>query len=221
MSDLFDEIAGATPDEGPTYEDLPAKAWCLGRTADKDSGGAAPTVKTVGKNDLRQFNLALICQGGDGLINKDKHEGKFCFFSAFIHPGDREPDHMIISGRFAGFLNVVFSPGVGEGESAEVRKDMRWKNTWQQLWAVAQERGIKIDQYEGDKARFIAGCAVTALTNESKQLLFKTNARKWKDGSGNVSIEVGATEDYTPGNITNRKVASFDDAVVPSSTGTF
>lgn len=214
--DPFEEAAKAPPpDEGPSFEDLPPKAWCLGTTCTEENGRAAPEIRTQEWKDrgsgeeriAQKFSIGLRCQGGDNLIS-DKHRNATVFYETFVHPGDREPEGMVLSGKLTGFLNAVFGPGI-ESNDKEERKRLRWQNTLAKLKEVATEQGWGLEQFGGDTALLFAGCAVEALKKESRPILFKTRARSYKskkDGQQYTSIEVQQTEDDTPENRHNRGI---------------
>ncbi len=222
MSDLFDDIAKNHVPEPPEFDDLPAKVWVLGVNTTSENGGAAPTVRKVGKTDQFQFNVGLICQGGEPSVVEAKYGGRFTFFSAWVFPHEEydKPD-AIISGRLAGFFNAVFSCGINP-EDADERRVARWNHTIQVLKKVSEEKNLTIDHYTGitsdekrQKALFLAGLAVAALENKSVPVLFKTKDKKPYENNEGVmvkGIEVGAVEDCAAENLAKRKVTAFESA---------
>ena len=240
MSNLFDVIAkDPVPDE-PEFDDLPAGAWIVAKTADKERGGAAPAVSDRSKQDSPpnyQFRVGLICAGGDGLIKERAHKGQMVFLERWIHPSaEYERVDTPVSGAFMGFLNTVFSPGIGLGLEAEERKQARWSNTLAQLKQSADEAGITNDvaiaadpDFTGTgelslrgRGLAVAMAAVAALGEDSKVLLCKTKTDNYVNKSGDkVSrTKAGTVEDFTGDNVTKRKVTVFDGEETPAEPKT-
>jgi len=236
MSDLFDDIAKNHVPAEPEFEDLPPKVWCLGTTATDENGGWAPGVGKVGdpEKNYWQFKVGLRCVGGEeGKIEK-KHENKFCGYSTFVLPSEEyDKPEAIISGRFAGFLNVVFSVGIGDEEDLktkegkEARRQARWNNTIEALRKVSKDKGLSLSDYEAvtenpehNKAIFIAGLAVAALEGEARTLLFKTKLGKpfERDGAEVQNVECGAVEDATEGQRVKRKIMNLETGEAAGST---
>ena len=73
---------------------------------------------------------------------------------------------------------------------------------------VDQQFSVKIDQYGGDKPRFLACIAALALQDEAREIIYKVGEKKGKNG--NAQRSVSAFEDATAGNAKERKVQRLD-----------
>ena len=236
--DLFDQMAAEPQEEQQPFEELPADAWVLMKTATKDNGGAAPLVRADEDKKktnadgtpvvYRKFNVGLYTLGGDAKI-LDRHRNKSVFLNCFILPGEEELKRnpsALLGGRVVGVLNTLFATGVAtEEKDAKVRSAARWTHTMGLLKGVlAEHPECTLDQYEGSKGRLIAGVAVLALQDQSRLILVKTKKYSYesRDGEKKSRIEPGTFEDATTENIEKRKVRVLEgaeaEAVAPPST---
>lgn len=224
MSDIWDELAGdPVPQEGGgEFLKPPTGAWVLARTCSKEQGKAAPGVNHVEPKDgegdgFYSFEVGLQCVGGDENVN-EKHVKSIDYFSAYLNEKDKP---QVCSGRLVGFLNCMFAPGVGDEFKptkgmAKDEKDAvlkkraaaRWQATLAALRRVGTDKGITIDQYGGDKPRFLACIAALALQDEAREIIYKVGEKKNK--SGNPQRSVSAFEDATAANAKERKVQRLD-----------
>jgi hypothetical protein len=219
--DLFDELANSEdiPQE-PMFEDLPPKAWCLGRTATADQGGAAPTTRKNegkdGKPDWYKFNVGLSTLGGDRLITA-AHANKMCFFGVGIDPW--ENDSGPVSGKLAGFMNAVLATGVASDvKDPKARSKARWAASMVKLKEFAgtnpmiEGGAVVLSSYQGDKARYLVGLLTAYLLENPQEVLFKTVQSVNKKTGQDYGIQVGATEEATEANIAKRKVQRLEGA---------
>lgn len=221
---IWDGIADAEAPEYQGREDLPEKQHFVMQTATKEDGGAAAQIREREGNDppgstIYQFNIGLRAIGGKP--ENRKHKNGMLFFETWVMPSDEGTDkNALLSGRLTGFLNAVFSSGIGlDIKDEKARAQARWRHTTQVLAAVQARRPeivpeAYIDKNTGQQstALFVAGCAVAALEEESRKLIIRTKLRTFnkKDGSKGSNIEVGTFEDFVPANATNRGVVLFD-----------
>lgn len=235
--DFWGGLAGDAPEERTGDFDLPVGKWFIGRTANRDRGGAAPVIRTnEGKKKetegkkFRSFKLGIDVIGAEG----DIEARGMAFFETLITPMKEEADRgSPVSGRLLGFLNAVLSPGVGaehlpaKGDGKDVKKEKsakragaRWANTKRVLREAADKMPEITDKdkphlsFPGeDKVpRAIAALGLTALLDESRLVLFKTKLDKpYKDDTGETrrNVVVGAVEDYTKANAEKRKVSVY------------
>ncbi len=234
--DFFQQLAEQAQEEAPPREELPIKAWVVGRTATEANGGAAPKIRVqtftrkkegrggepVGsEGTMTQLSLALYCAGGDPKIQQS-HKNRSVFFEADVYPFDEGAAGGPLSGKLAGFLNACFACGVGgDIKDAKERAKVRWAATVAKLAKVAKDTPI-LDGEEvtlgSDKALYVAKLAVVALRAESFNVLFLTKDASYDKGGSKVEkVGVGSVEEYTKVNASNRKVTAFadDNGVVP------
>lgn len=225
--DLFDEMSDEPQEEQQPFEELPADAWVLMKTATSENGGAAPQVRTdESKKErnadgspvlFRKFNVGLYTIGGDDKI-LPKHRNKTLFFSTFVLPSAEDTKRnpaLVLGGRLVGFLNAIFAKGVADApenhkkDALKERAAARWKATIEKLRPVWKEHPEATPEaYQGSRGRLLAYVACCALEHESHLVLVKTRKGKPYDRDGEMvsRIEAGMIEDATPENIAKRKV---------------
>jgi hypothetical protein len=240
--DIFDTLAAESPSESSGMADLPVDAVVLMRTSTKKdgTGKTAPRVEFFiekqlkpGQSELRtfyQFRTGLIAIGGDDKCNAKEHKGKYLFFDAFIHPGEKENVSQTLSGKLTGFLNNIFAMGVQTKERKGKDKDAvksagmaRWQATIAFLRKVAVEKGLSVKQYDNDRARFVSGLAVSAIEDSPRVILVKTGNIKQRNPGDGPAYQVGikSIEDATPEMIAELKVELFEGETMPNESVSF
>lgn len=213
----WQEFCDNAPEEAPQREDLPPNAWVLVETATESNGNAAPKVEVFeGKADptktYTKLKMGLLAVGGDSNIKREVHNRGMLFVDVFVHPGAKEAERSKgkawIAGRLTGFLNTLFASGVAEDEKDSVaRSRARWQATAGVLQRAAEDEGLHVEQYDGDKAKFTAAVAAKALQKETRRLLVRTELGD--EYKGKRRTEVASFEDATPANMAKRKVEEF------------
>lgn len=219
--DFWDKMAEDAPVESTPFEELPVDVWFLGRTATLQNGGAAPKVRTqeTKNGDMRKLSMGLYVEGG-GPGSEEKHKGRVCFMEVFVEPATKDRDGNPVtnpaplSGQMQGFLNTVFASGVGAQEKdRKLRSAERTKVTMECLRQVAAAHPeVNLAAYNGNRGRFMAGLAVTALGEQAHRVLFKTklNAFKSKQSGEMVKKTIpDEFEDASPENMVRRGITVF------------
>lgn len=202
------------------FEELPDGAFVLVETAGEKNGKAAPGfTDQVNKDESvsLKFKVGLMAKGGDPKTS-DKHLNAMIWMDLFVRPGPEEKDNLgkPLGGRFTGFLNMLFAPGVNH-EDTPTRHALRWAATMKVLRQTAETYSLTLAQYGEDQAKFLAGLAVRALLDQPRQLIVKTKVvTSYKDKkSGNQvkldrpRTEVSMMEDATAAGIGKRNIVMF------------
>jgi hypothetical protein len=224
MSDPWEDFAGEDVPDEPTFDDLPVGAWVVGQTCTEEQGGAAPTVRTNEKKDgsgvFRRFNIGVTAVGGDRMLDATRHANRMVFFQSGLDPW--ENDKGPVSGRMAGFMNAVFSCGVGNDmKDAKARSKARWENTTKVLREFSEtkptlpnpnggEDPVTFEAYQKDWARYLTGLTCAYLRKKSTTVLFKTRQNKNKKTGEVYGVEAGMLEEATDANRQTRKVSLFE-----------
>jgi hypothetical protein len=212
-------------------DDVPIGVWLLGTTPDNPESGWAPK-QAEGQykkgpkagEAFYKFRTGFRVIGGEPKVD-EKFAGRFVAFEAFIHPSTENGEDGLLSGRMTGFINTMFSSGVGsdlvtKGMAAEAKKaaerkrvELRLKNTFEALRQAEEQNALDVNEFDGDSGRFLVGCAVAALDSKPRVVLFKSVADNFKtaDGTQVNRVKVGSFEDATPENLAARKVRWFDE----------
>jgi hypothetical protein len=214
--DFWDEQAGADVVETePVNQDIPAKKWYVGKTA-HGSGAVAKLRSFNGKKDPSKtyhvFATGFVVHGVEQGVDP-RYNGRYCFGEWFIHPHPKEVEERdgagaVVSSRFLGVLNAIFSPGVGDDiEDKKERSRLRWQNTLKVLRARAEILGRGLEDYQGDGAVFIAQMAAEELADEARFVLFytKENERTFKDGTKKNESVVTSLRDCTAETLADTK----------------
>jgi hypothetical protein len=198
---------------------------------------------------IYQFTGGFRCIGGqqDEPVIEKKHVNKYVFASFWIHKREEDLDvpedkftFKGLNARFVGALNNIFSPGVGDeltadlkgkpkdvrAEAEKARHDARWQNTLSVLQAAGEMEGLTPDTATDSDGNYdfplhIATCAAAALNEEERVLLVRTGESKRKDRDGNETTETIAVgfRDLLPAICEKAKIVSVVDEVpLPFST---
>lgn len=235
MTINWSDAATADTQEAAGFEDFPNNAWCIGATAVVADGGSAPKCELQtprGGADFDpyyRFAVGLKAKGGDASLT-DKYKDRYMFFQCGVHPSPDElkgGKRLLMSGRLTGFLNALYSRGVGlEIKDAAERAKVRWSNTLNKLQEISKSHPEISEQSAmndltgtGDLALCLVQLAIAGLENDSQLVLFKIKNKTSKT-SGDVRQQISQYEDFVDAHVANRKVRLFEaeGVVVPAGT---